>query len=236
MPGPTGQASIVAYNNLYSGCGGTVPSVYRAHYIGAGSAIQSSPVFSLDGAQRAFVQADAEEAAVILLKWGASTTETVQKPMWVGFTGPYTYGQWRVLAAALCRRHSLHCSRACGFCVEFLGNALKMFAEDRYDPPGSFPIPKRRTLELARGFLQDGSSRRENTLWIHSHYLIRSMLNRRRPLSILAQRKARHAEDGGFFLHSAGVGQHNARPVIDRKEVDVSERIERHDSSIVSPR
>jgi len=49
MPGPTGQASIVAYNNLYSGCGGTVPSVYRAHYIGAGSAIQSSPVFSLDG-------------------------------------------------------------------------------------------------------------------------------------------------------------------------------------------
>jgi hypothetical protein len=45
---PTGlfgsaQASIVAYNNLYAGCGGTVPSVYWAYNTGA--AVVTSPCF-----------------------------------------------------------------------------------------------------------------------------------------------------------------------------------------------
>ncbi|MGA8501097.1 MAG: hypothetical protein WB683_06085 [Candidatus Sulfotelmatobacter sp.] len=79
-PGPTGQASIVAYSNLYSGCTGTVPSIYWAYNIDTGSTIQSSPVFSLDGTQLAFVQVDSGEAAVVLLKWAASTTETVANP------------------------------------------------------------------------------------------------------------------------------------------------------------
>jgi len=87
--GPGGQASIVAYSNLYSGCTGKIPSVYWAYYIGAGSVIQSSPVFSLDGAQLAFVQADAGQAAVVLLKWAASTTETVKKPTSVSLIGNY---------------------------------------------------------------------------------------------------------------------------------------------------
>ena len=56
LAGSNTQASIVAYTNLYSGCGGTVPSVYWAYYIGAGNTIQSSPVFSLDGTQIAFMQ------------------------------------------------------------------------------------------------------------------------------------------------------------------------------------
>ncbi len=90
--GPGGQASIVAYSNLYAGgcTTGTVPSVYWAYYIGTGSTIQSSPVFSLDGSQLAFVQAAAGQAAVILLKWKASGTETVTNPLSVGLVGSYT--------------------------------------------------------------------------------------------------------------------------------------------------
>ncbi len=90
LAGSTTQASIVAYSNLYSGCGGTVPSVYWAYYIGDGNTIQSSPVFSLDGTQIAFMQETTGSAALVLLKWVASTTETVAHPDSVGLHGSYT--------------------------------------------------------------------------------------------------------------------------------------------------
>ena len=84
------QASIVAYSNLYSGCTGTVPSVYWAYYIDSGNAIQNSPVFSLDGSQLAFVQVNSNEAALVLLKWVASASETVAHPDPVTLHGSYT--------------------------------------------------------------------------------------------------------------------------------------------------
>jgi hypothetical protein len=90
--GPTGQATIVAYNNLYTtGCTtGTVPSVYWAYNTGTGSTIQSSPVFSRDGAQLAFVQENAGAASVVLVKWKASITETIADPGTPGTPhGPY---------------------------------------------------------------------------------------------------------------------------------------------------
>ncbi|MFZ0136378.1 MAG: hypothetical protein WAK89_04915 [Candidatus Sulfotelmatobacter sp.] len=90
LAGSATQASIVAYSNLYSGCGGTVPSVYWAYYIGDGNTIQSSPVFSLDGTQLAFVQEEAGEAVFVLLKWVPSATEAVASPDPVGRHGPYT--------------------------------------------------------------------------------------------------------------------------------------------------
>jgi hypothetical protein len=69
-------ASIVAYDNLYSGCTGTVPSTYWA-YNTSGSApgtIKTSPIFSLDGTQIAFVQTDGlSHGTVVLLKWAAGT-------------------------------------------------------------------------------------------------------------------------------------------------------------------
>ena len=53
-------ASIVAYDNLYSGCTGPVPQTYFAYNTTASAAgtIKTSPVFSLDGSQLAFVQTD----------------------------------------------------------------------------------------------------------------------------------------------------------------------------------
>ncbi len=80
LAGSGSQASIVAFNNLYSGCGGTVPSVNWA-YNTAGGQIQTSPILSRDGTQLAFVQSDVIGFGhLILLKWAASTTESVSSP------------------------------------------------------------------------------------------------------------------------------------------------------------
>jgi hypothetical protein len=71
--GPANQASIVAYDNLYSGCGGTVPSTYWAY--NTNGAAQTSVVLSLDGSQVAFVQNPkaAAIAQLVLLKWAPTT-------------------------------------------------------------------------------------------------------------------------------------------------------------------
>jgi hypothetical protein len=75
------QASIVAYNNLYSGCTGTVPSVYWAY--NTGGPILTSPAISGDGTQVAFVQTTSGPTglgSLVLLKFAASTTESVTSP------------------------------------------------------------------------------------------------------------------------------------------------------------
>jgi hypothetical protein len=73
--GSTSQASVVAYSNLYSGCGGTVPSVLWAYYTGGSPS--NSVALSLDGTQIAFAQ----NAKFVVLKWAASSSETVSSPM-----------------------------------------------------------------------------------------------------------------------------------------------------------
>jgi hypothetical protein len=52
--GSSTQASIIAYYNLYSECGGTVPQVDWAY--NTGGAVSLAPVFSLNGKQVAFMQ------------------------------------------------------------------------------------------------------------------------------------------------------------------------------------
>ena len=77
------QASVVAFNNLYaSGCTGTVPAVHWAY--DTRGLILTSPVLSLDGTQVAFVQTSGSptgQAGLVLLKWAASTTESVGSPL-----------------------------------------------------------------------------------------------------------------------------------------------------------
>jgi hypothetical protein len=76
--GSSTQASIVAFDNLYSGCSGTVPSTYWAY--NTGGTVLTSVVLSLDGSQVAFVQSSASQAQLVLLKWQASTTATSISP------------------------------------------------------------------------------------------------------------------------------------------------------------
>jgi hypothetical protein len=63
------QANIIAYDNIYSGCSGTVPLVYWSYYTGTGTAA-TSPVLSGDGSKVAFIETPASGAATLrILKW-----------------------------------------------------------------------------------------------------------------------------------------------------------------------
>jgi hypothetical protein len=79
--GSGSQASVVAFDNLYAGCSGTVPNVYWAY--NTGGIILNSPINSFDGTQVAFAQTSGSptgQAGLVLLKWKASATETVGSP------------------------------------------------------------------------------------------------------------------------------------------------------------
>jgi hypothetical protein len=74
VSGSSSQATIVAFDNIYSGCTGTVPSTYWAYNTGAGELVVTSPVLSADGTQVAFIQSTSGGTAnLVLLKWKAST-------------------------------------------------------------------------------------------------------------------------------------------------------------------
>jgi len=66
-----GQANIVAYDNLYTTCGGTVPTVYWSYYSGAGKAL-TSPVISLDGTKIAYIENTSSGAILRIIKWVAA--------------------------------------------------------------------------------------------------------------------------------------------------------------------
>jgi hypothetical protein len=73
LQGAAGQASIVAFDNLYSGCTGIVPTVYWA--FNTGGQVLTSPAISQDGKQVAFVQTDGTlRGTLVLLKWAAGGT------------------------------------------------------------------------------------------------------------------------------------------------------------------
>jgi hypothetical protein len=77
--GTIGQASVVGYDNLYSGCTGTKPTVYWAY--NTGGQILTSPVISTGGSQVAFVQTNPGLlATLVLLKWAAASG-TVTSPI-----------------------------------------------------------------------------------------------------------------------------------------------------------
>ncbi len=71
VAGSASRASIVAYDNLYSGCTGTVPSIYWGY--NTGGTIFTSVVLSFDGSQVAFAQSSSAGAAsLVLMKWKAN--------------------------------------------------------------------------------------------------------------------------------------------------------------------
>lgn len=80
VSGTGGQATIIAYGNLYTGCAAPVPTVYWAYNTGTGSTITSSPTLSPDGTQVAFVQSNGTSATLVILKWAASASETESDP------------------------------------------------------------------------------------------------------------------------------------------------------------
>jgi hypothetical protein len=70
LAGSATEPSIVAYDNLYSGCSTAsvpVPNVYWQY--NTGGTITTSPVLSYDGTQVAFVQLSGGAAQLVMLKW-----------------------------------------------------------------------------------------------------------------------------------------------------------------------
>jgi hypothetical protein len=81
VPGSTNQATILAYDNLYSGCPDLpVPTDYWAYNTGTGGTVNTSPVLSIEGNQIAFVQLNGLTSNLVLLKWAESGSETVSSP------------------------------------------------------------------------------------------------------------------------------------------------------------
>ena len=72
--GATAQATILAYYNLYSECGGTVPEVDWQYNTGTGSTVSLAPAFSADGSQVAFIQSNGTSASLVLLRYKLITT------------------------------------------------------------------------------------------------------------------------------------------------------------------
>src|ERR1019366_4323969 len=82
LAGGVNGASIVAFDNLYTGapiptCSG-LPSTYWAY--DTGGTIVTSPVLSYDGTQVAVVQNAGGTSQLVLIKWAASTG-TVNAPV-----------------------------------------------------------------------------------------------------------------------------------------------------------
>jgi len=90
LQGSNAQASIVAFDNLYTGCSATVPSFYWAYDTNGGT-IVTSTTLSLDGSQVAFVQSTASAASLVVLKWAPSTTQSAGAPGVLGNTSTALY-------------------------------------------------------------------------------------------------------------------------------------------------
>lgn len=104
VDGASGVASIVAYDNLYSSCTGTVPSSYWAY--NTGGTVRNSVALSLDGKQLAFVQSQSGVANLVILKWAASSG-TVNGP--VNLSSQATAAAYR------------SCTASCMYAIAFSG-------------------------------------------------------------------------------------------------------------------
>ncbi len=69
LAGSATQASVISFTNIYSGCGGTVPTTAWA--FNTGGTVSTSITPSFDGTQVAFVESVGTTATLVLLKWNA---------------------------------------------------------------------------------------------------------------------------------------------------------------------
>jgi hypothetical protein len=77
VDGAAGTPTIVAFDNLYSGCSGTVPSTYWAYNTGTTDSVVTSPALSGDGKQVVFIQsASGGAASLVILRWAANSGST----------------------------------------------------------------------------------------------------------------------------------------------------------------
>jgi hypothetical protein len=93
IAGSANQPTIIAYDNLYTGCPTNlvpVPNVYWQYNTGTGETMSTSPVISLDGTQVAFVQNNGTTAELVILKWAENPAlvPLTSTSSYVGCTAP----------------------------------------------------------------------------------------------------------------------------------------------------
>ena len=75
-----------------------------------------------------------------------------------------------------------------------------------------------RTLGQRRGDIADPCG-------VQAKERVGALADRDRALGVVAQREARHAQVGGFLLHTARVGKHAGGARLEREELEVADRI-----------
>ncbi len=80
LAGSSTQANVVAFNNIYAGCNGGIPTVYFAYNTGA-PAVLTSVDMSLDGTQVAYMQGNSGGAAGLMIVRTANTGGSVSSPV-----------------------------------------------------------------------------------------------------------------------------------------------------------
>jgi hypothetical protein len=98
--GANGQASVVAFDNLYSGCvppALATPTVYWAY--NTGGTVVTSPTLSYDGSQIGFVQTLGGIGTLTLIKWKASATNDYNDPTNLTAANNVTNANYRACTA-----------------------------------------------------------------------------------------------------------------------------------------
>jgi len=114
--GSSSQASIVAYDNLYSSCS-AMPSTYWAY--NTSGTIVTSVVLSLDGQQVAFAQTNSDgSASLVLLQWQASGSYAADSPDTPNVETSATYR---------------NCTLPCSLTLKFSGGASDSGSSAFYD-------------------------------------------------------------------------------------------------------
>ncbi len=94
------QASVVAFDNIYTFCTSTIPQVYWSY--NTGGTVSTSVVLFEDGYQAAFVQSNASKASLVVLKYKAgqgTSATTAVTPDTVTAAGA-TYASCRIGATS----------------------------------------------------------------------------------------------------------------------------------------
>jgi hypothetical protein len=125
LAGSSSQASIVAYNNLYSTCTGNVPSLTWAYNTGgtivnsiAFDVISCTSVCTQTGTQGYFVQTVGTSAQLVLLKWTAGSG-TLTSPTTLSTTAVGSYSS---------------CTAPCMTAITLSGSPSDTYSAPYYDP------------------------------------------------------------------------------------------------------
>jgi hypothetical protein len=113
--GSSTQASVMAFNQIYAGCGGSPPAVYWAYNTTASGilsgTVSTSVVLSGDGSQLAFMDTPSSgSASLVILKWvqGEGTASNHPDPPDHAYAAP-VYLAGLANAYALCRATASSC-------------------------------------------------------------------------------------------------------------------------------